>query len=226
MEIDNISDSDRITANADVLSTVESEIGSLEQMFAGLESLEAEKDRLSAVVRNLTEEESRILQDDAAEPVIVKKLLTTRGARDVQASRLSSVQDRINNAQTDLATQGANVRRAFAVVITQLLTARQARALAILQGLFGGPIRPRIGRTELKELVHHVVWVKEAKTTWNKFALQTSDPAQETAAWRRTREWLAETKNLVENEPGLTLKGLPTKQPQPVENPAAEMATA
>lgn len=218
---ESLSDADRVAGNVSVLSELESSIASLEQRFVELTSLGAEKDRLSTAVQNLSEDETRILGDDGSgnETALVKRLGELRGRRDVQSSRLNSVQDRIKIAQADLATQGAIVRRAFASVIVQLLAVRQVKALAILQELFNGPIRPRIGRVELKELVHQTVAVKQTKATWNKFALQIADPAQETAAWRRTREWLAETKNLVENEPGLTLKGLPTKQPQPIEQP-------
>src|SRR5271165_2724797 len=59
---------------------------------AELEKFEGEKDRLSAAVQTLTEEESRILADDSAESVIVKKLSETRTRRDVQSARLTNAE--------------------------------------------------------------------------------------------------------------------------------------
>jgi hypothetical protein len=85
METESLSDADRIAGNADVLSTVESEITQLEQMFTGLESLENGKNRLTAAVQSLTAEGARTLQDDGSESAIVKRLGELRTRRDVQA---------------------------------------------------------------------------------------------------------------------------------------------
>jgi hypothetical protein len=61
MEIESVSDAERIAGNADVLGTVELEIVRLEGAFTQLESLKTERDRLTAAVRTLTEEETRTL---------------------------------------------------------------------------------------------------------------------------------------------------------------------
>jgi len=73
METESLSAAERVAGKADVLGTVESEIVSLEQIFAGLESFKIEKDRLSAAVRSLHAKEAQILQDGASEAVIFKK---------------------------------------------------------------------------------------------------------------------------------------------------------
>src|ERR1700688_3666451 len=102
MEIET-SDAERIAANADVLSTVESEIVSLEQMFSRFELLKTEKDRLSSAVQSLHTEEAQILADGAtSESAIVKKLIETRARMDVQNARLTSVQDKITEQITIL----------------------------------------------------------------------------------------------------------------------------
>jgi hypothetical protein len=106
LETESLSDADRTTANVDILGIVETEFVSLEQMFAGLELLKTEKDRLSAAVQNLIAEETRTLGDDAAESVIVKKLIELRARRDVQSARLISIQDKIKGQTADLAVQG------------------------------------------------------------------------------------------------------------------------
>jgi len=222
METD-ISDADRIAGNADVLSTVETEIVSLEQMFAGLESLKTEKDRLSAAVQNLTAEETRTLGDDAAESVIVKKLIEVRARRDVQSARLASTQDKISEQTADLAVQGETVRRAFARVLSPIWVTRQARAMATLTELFGGPIHLRVGRVELKELILRMSLMKQLKDVDNRVSHPIGDPQQEWAALQRARTWLAEIQDLVTSEPGLVLK-VPAVQ-QPSQQPR-EMATA
>jgi hypothetical protein len=221
MEID-ISDTDRIAGNADVLSTVETEIVSLEQMFAGIESLKTEKDRLSAAVQNLTAEETRTLGDDAVESVIVKKLIEIRARRDVQNARLAGVEDRLKEQTAALAVQGETVRRAFARILAQVWLVRQARATASLSELFGGPIRLQAGRIELRELTRHTSLMRQLRDVDNRLCHPIADPVQETAALQRARIWLTEIKNLIEGEPGLTLR-LP--KPQPIEEPR-EMVTA
>lgn len=220
MESD-ISDTDRIAGNADVLSTVETEIVSLEQMFAGLESLKTEKDRLNAAVQNLTTEETRTLGDDAAESVIVKKLIEIRARRDVQSARLASVEDRLKEQTAALAVQGETVRRAFARVLSPIWVTRQARAMATLTELFGGPIHLRVGRVELKELTLRMSLMKQLKDVDNRVSHPISDPQQEWAALQRARTWLAEITDLVTSEPGLVLR-VPARQA--IEQPQ-ELAT-
>ena len=220
MESD-ISDTDRIAGNADVLSTVETEIVSLEQMFAGLESLKTEKDRLNAAVQNLTTEETRTLGDDAAESVIVKKLIEIRARRDVQSARLASVEDRLKEQTAALAVQGETVRRAFARVLSPIWVTRQARAMATLTELFGGPIHLRVGRVELKELTLRMSLMKQLKDVDNRVSHPISDPQQEWAALQRARTWLAEITDLVTSEPGPALR-VPARQA--IEQPQ-ELAT-
>jgi hypothetical protein len=228
MEIKSSETENRIAGNIQVLAQVEAEITLLEEKFAGLESLESEKDRLATVVRNLVSEETATLAETTlTESLIVKRLGEIRGRRDVQSSRLNSVQDRITNAQADLVEQAANVRKGFSGIISKLLQSRQTRALAALTELIGSPfVRLRIGRAELGELVHQTVMVKEVKTVWNTVSQSIGDPLQELQVLRlRTREWLAQARNLVENEPGLMLKNVEARQ-QPIEQPAREMAAA
>jgi hypothetical protein len=220
MEIET-SDADRIAGNADVLGEVESEIASLEQKFAGLESLETEKDRLTAAVQTLITEETRTLQDDGSESAVVKKLIEIRTRRDVQSARLTNVQEKIAGHRSSLAVQGENVRRVFARIVAQLWLARQARVGAMLSELFGGPIRLQSGRIELRELTRHTSLMRQLRDVDNRLCHPIADPVQETAALQRTRGWLAEVRDLVTNEPGLTLR-LP--KPQPIEQPR-EMAT-
>jgi hypothetical protein len=220
MEIENLSDTDR---NAVVLGTVENEIALLERHFAEIESLKVEKDRLCTAVRNLTDEETRILGDDGSgnETALVKRLGETRGRRDTQTARLRNTEDRIEAQIADLNAQGANVRKAFAGVMAQLWTARQQRVTTALNEMFGPFIRLRIGRAELRELVDQTVLMKQLKDSRNRFVQPISDPAQEKLALQRTRTWLAEIAKLIDDE-GLTLKGFPAKQ-QPIEQPR-EMA--
>jgi hypothetical protein len=219
-----ISDADRIAGNADVLGIVETEIAALEQAFVALDSLNIEKDRLTGAIESLTAEEGRTLEDDGSESQIVKKLGELRTRREVQASRLGSIQEKIKEQTADLAIQGANVRRAFAAVMAQLAMSRQAQATAILTDLFGGPVRLRIGRIELRELRDHTAPIKQLKEVNNRVSHTISDQQQETLALQRTRTWLAEIRSLVDAEPGLVLKGVPAKEP--IEHPVMEMATA
>jgi len=72
--------------------------------------------------------------------------------------------------------------------MSQLLVSRQARALVILTELFNGPVRVRVGRTELSELVHHTELVKQIKVVWNRVSQAIGGPVQELAALQRTRE--------------------------------------
>jgi len=59
MEIETSETEGRIAGNIAVLAGVEAEIVSLEEAFAGLESLKTERDRLTAAVRTSKEEETR-----------------------------------------------------------------------------------------------------------------------------------------------------------------------
>src|ERR1700693_3058190 len=102
MEIETSETERRIAGNNQVLADVEAEIVSLEQAFTKLESLESEKIRLSAAVENLTADETRTLGDDAAESVVVKKLIEVRARLDVQKARLASTQDKIKELTADL----------------------------------------------------------------------------------------------------------------------------
>jgi hypothetical protein len=225
METESLSDADRIAGNADVLSNLESEIISLEQMFTGVESLKSEKDRLSAAVRTLAEEEAHILQDDSAEAVIVKRLLHTRATKDVQSARLASTQEKITEQQSALAIQGENVRKAFARV-AQLWQSRDVRVAATLAELFGSDwIILRDGkRLEMRHLARHTKLIREIRDLDNRLCHPVSDPTQETAALKRARTWLIEIKGLIDGEPvGLALR-VPAEQ-QPIEQPQ-ELATA
>jgi hypothetical protein len=227
METENLSDADRIAANADALSRVESEIVSLERHFAEIESLKTEQHRLSTAVQTLTEEETRILGDDGSgnETALVKRLGELRTRRDVQQSRLNAVQDRIRNAEADLTTQGAAVRKVFAGVMAQLWTARQQRVTATLTEMFGSPfIRLRIGRAELRELVDQTVLMRELRDSRNRFTAPIGDKEQETLALQRSRTWFAEISKLV-NDERLVLRTVPAKQQPIVVQPAREMAT-
>src|ERR1700674_3139811 len=126
----------RIAGNNQVLADVEAEIVAIEQIFTKLESLESEKLRLSAAVENLGADEARTLADDAAESVVVKKLIEIRARRDVQSARLTSTLDKIKELTTDLSNQGARTRRVFQVVVGRLWVSRQERATAALSELF------------------------------------------------------------------------------------------
>lgn len=228
MEIDNISDSDRITANADVLSTVESEIGSLEQMFAALESLKTEKDRLTAAVQSLTEDEARTLQDDgSSESAVVKKLIEIRTRRDVQSARLSSTQDKIKTQKIDLANQGEAVRRAFQFVVGRFFVAREERVTAALVELFGDWIVLRDGkRLEMRHLAKQTRLMAQARNLDVKLSHPITDPAQEEFAMRhRLRAWLGELTDIVTREPQLAIRNVPADQQKPIEQ-SRELVTA
>jgi hypothetical protein len=225
METD-ISDVDRIAGNADVLATVEREIVILEGSFTEFAKLEGERDRLTAAIQSLTADETRTLQDDAAESVIVKKLIEIRTRRDVQSARLAAARDKIEQQTAALVIQAESVRRSFARVLAKVWLARQARVGAILNELFGGPIRlQQSGRIELKELIRHTLPMKQLKDADNRLCHPIADPVQETIALQtRTRSWLTELTDLVTSEePGLVLT-VPVRQP--IEEPAREMATA
>jgi hypothetical protein len=223
MDIDT-ADAERNRANADFLSTVESEIVSLEQMFSRLESLKTERDRLSSAVQSLTADETRTLADDASESVVVKKLLEIRGRKDVQSARLVSTEGKIAEQTDALSVQGANVRRSFQVVVGRLWLSRDARVIEALVELFGaGWIVLRDGkRLEMKHLARQTKLMKEMRDLDNKVSHPISDSVQETAALQRSRTWLDEIRSLVEHERGLTLM-----QPEPlIEEPAREMVEA
>lgn len=226
METESLSDGDRATANADALSTVESEIVSLEQMFAGLESLKTEEDRLSAAVQSLHTEEAQILSDSAAsESVIVKKLIETRARKDVQSARLASTQEKIREQTVALAVQGEDTRKAFARIVAQLWQSRDARVMAALIELFGGAwIVQRDGkRLEMKHLARHTKPVREMRDLDNRLCHPHGDPVSETAALQQQpRTWLSEIRSLVDAERGLALR-VPARQP--IEE-ARELATA
>ena len=222
MEIET-SDAERIAANADVLGRVESEIVSLEQMFSRLESLKTEKDRLSSAVQSLVADETRTLADDAAESVFVRRLIELRARKDVQSARLTSIQDKITEQTAALDVQGANVRRAFQVVLARLWLAREARVTGNLVEQFGDWVVLRDGkRLEMRHLAKQTKLIKEMRDLDNKVSHPISDPVQETAALQRSRTWLAEVRDLVTSEPGLTL--MPPKL-QPIEESARELAT-
>jgi hypothetical protein len=220
-----ISDVERDAANSDVLASVASEISHLEQMFADLTSLESERDRLTATVQNLHSEEAQILQETTNEAAIIKKLTTTRGARDVQSARLVNVQDKLAAHRIDLVDQGGRVRRSFAAVMAQIWTARQQRVSAMLSELFGGLpfIRLRTGRVTLRELTDQAAPMIQLKDVSHRVSHAIGDPVQETAGLLRSRTWLSDVADLVRSETTLTLRTVPAKQ-QPIEQPAAEMA--
>jgi hypothetical protein len=221
MKIEN-SETER-TGNLEVLAGIEGEITRLEQMREQLSSLEGERDRLNTAVQNLHFEEAQILKETTNEAAIIKRLTTTRSARDVQSARLVSTKDKIEACAVELAEQGAVVRKAFAAVVTQLWTARQQRVMTMLSETFGSPfIRLRIGRVELRELLDQTALMKQLKDSRNRFTAPISDTVQEELALRRTRTWLQELKDLIESEPNLTLRSVkpPIEQRQPA------MATA
>ena len=227
METDIISDADRIAGNTQVLGQVESEISQLEQMFIELEKLEGEKSRLADVVQSLTKEETATLAETTlSESAIVKKLSETRGRRDVQSARLRSTEDRIKVNSANLKEQGATVRRLFGSICGQLWAARQQRMLETLTELFGAPfIRSRIGpRVQLaRELTDQTVPMKQLRDVNNKVSRSFDDPGAEMGTLQQhPRSWLAEVTALCNEEPRLTLLGLPTKK-QPIEQPG-EMA--
>jgi len=228
METESLSDADRIAANAAALGIVESEIASLEQMYVELESLKTQKDRLSAAVQSLTEEETRTLQDDgSSESAVVKKLIEVRTRKDVQSARLTSTQDKIKAQTTGLADQGEAVRKAFRFVVGRIYASRQARVMAILSELFGcGWLILRDGkRTQMDVFAKHTVLMRQIRDFNNKVSHAIEDPAQEELALReRPRQWLSELTDLVNGEPGLALRIVTTDQQQPIEQPAAEMA--
>jgi hypothetical protein len=228
METEILSDTDRIAANADALGKVESEIASLERMFAGLESLGNERDRLSAAVQGLHTEEAQILSDGAtSESAVVKKLIETRARRDVQSARLASTQDKVKEQTAALAVQGTAVRRAFQIVVGRLYAWRETRVTQTLTNLFSGDwIVLRDGkRLGMKDLARQTQLMKQARDLDIKMSHPIEDPAQEALALRqRLRTWLAELTDLVTSEgPGLVLT-VPARQP--IEEPARELATA
>lgn len=223
METD-ISDADRVAGNTQVLAEVESEIASLERMFTELASLGTEKDRLTTTVENLTADETRTLQDDAAESVIVKKLIEIRARRDVQSTRLVSVENRIREQTANLSIQGEAVRRAFQAVVGRLWLSRDERITAALRELFSSDwIILRDGkRTGIKDLVRHTQLMKEVRDLDIKVSHPIGDPAQEWAALQhRPRIWLTEVTDLVTTEPRLVLTV--SAKRQPIEQPR-EMA--
>jgi hypothetical protein len=122
-----------------------------------------------------------------------------------------------------MAVRGENIRKVFARIVAQIWLARQARATASLSELFGGPIRLQAGRIELRELIRHTSLMRQLRDVDNRLCHPIADPVQETAALQRSRIWLSEIRSLIEGEPGLVLT-LP--KPQPIEEPAREMATA
>jgi hypothetical protein len=225
METD-ISDTDRIAGNADVLATVEREIVVLEGYSLEAKKLEGERDRLKAQISALTADETRTLQDDGSEAVIVKKLIEIRTRRDVQAARLVATEEKLKQQTAALTVQGETVRRSFARVLAQVWLARQARVVGILNELFRGPIRlQQAGRMEIKDLTRHTSLMRQLRDADNQWCHAISDLAQETIALQtQPRSWLVELTNLVISEgPGLVLT-VPVRQP--IEEPAREMATA
>jgi hypothetical protein len=206
-------ETESLSGNADVLGEVESEIASLEQKFARLDSLKIEEDRLITAVRSLTAEETRTLGDDAAESVIVKKLIEIRARKDVASVRLASIQDKVKQQTAALAVQGETVRRSFARVLAQVWLVRQARTVAMLNELFDGPIRLQSGRIELKELTRHTLLMKQLKDADNRYCHSFDDAGQETIALRtRTRGWLAELTDLVTSEGSGLVLTVPARQ--------------
>jgi hypothetical protein len=197
MEIQTSETERRIVGNVQVLEEVESEIAELERQFAGLESLEAERERFSVSVQNLRTEEAQILQETTNESAIVKKLTACRGARDVQTTRLRNTEEKIEVLTVGLTDQVAAVRKVFAGVMAQLWEARRQRTTTALSEMFGGPfVRLRIGRIELRELLDQTQSMKNLKDSRNRFVQTISDPAQEKLALQRTRSWLTEIKEL------------------------------
>jgi hypothetical protein len=227
MEIDDISNADRITINADALGKVESEIVSLEQLYTGLESLKNEKVRLTAVVETLiSEEKSTLAETTLSESVAVKRLIEVRAKKDVQSSRLANTQAKIEEQTASLSLQGERVRKAFQFVVGRLYTSREGRITKTLRELFGNDwIVLRDGkRTEMKFLARYTKLMKEIRDADNRLSHPISDAQQEEIALRqRPRLWLTELTDLVNREPGLVLRNVPTKQPS--EQPS-ELVTA
>jgi hypothetical protein len=63
--------------------------------------------------------------------------------------------------------------------------------------------------------------MRQLRDVDNRLCHAHGDPVQETLTLQQQpRKWLAEVRNLVESEQGLTL----TQPPQPIEEPAREMA--
>jgi hypothetical protein len=154
-------------------------------------------------------------------------LIEIRTRKDVQNARLNSTQEKIKAQTTDLADQGEAVRKAFQFVVGRLYVSRETRAMAHLTELFGGDwIIWRDGkRAEMKYLTKHTQLMKQVRDLNIMVSHSIEDPAQEEIALRqRPRQWLAELTDFCTNEPGLRLKIVTTDQPQPIEQPAAELA--
>jgi hypothetical protein len=82
----------------------------------------------------------------------------------------------------------------FAILMAQLWTARRLGATAILFELFGGPVRLRIGRVEVRELIDHTQLIRQLKYVTNRVSHSIADKEQETLAcsvrgngWQRLR---------------------------------------
>jgi hypothetical protein len=227
MEIEPSETELRIAGNVQVLAEVEAEIVSLEEAFSKLKSLVKEKDGLTTAVQSLLTEGTQILSDSASsESIIVKRLLQTRATKDVQAARLAGTEDRLREQTADLATRGANVRRAFQFVVGRLWVARDTRVTEILVDLFaGGWIVLRDGkRLEMRHLARQTKLMKEIRDFDVKVSHPISDAQQEDIALRqRPRLWLVELTDFVNGEPRLVLK-VPAV-PQPIEQ-SREMAIA
>jgi hypothetical protein len=222
------SDADRVAGNNLVLEDIDTQITAIEQIFSKIEFLENEKIRLSAACENLTADETRTLADDAAESLIVKKLIEIRARKDVQFARLISTQNKIKELTANLADQAGEIRRAFRVVVGQLFLVRQTAATETLRELFKSDwIVLKDGtRYEMKFLAKHTKAMKELRDFDVKVCHEIADPEQEILVLRQQpRLWLSALREFVASESKLVLRTASAK-PQPIEQqPAREMAT-
>jgi hypothetical protein len=119
--MESLSDADRIAGNTQVLAEVEAQIASLEQMFAGLESLGNEG--IGFAARSTNSEcgrDGNARGDDVERICHGLEAIEIRARRGVQAARLTSTQDKLKEQTANLSIQGENVRRAFARIVSQL----------------------------------------------------------------------------------------------------------
>jgi hypothetical protein len=222
-------DENRISGNAAALAKVESTVISLEEAFTKLAAAEAEQERLRIEVERSGADESAILGDTSlSEKDAIKRTTEAMARKAVYAARHAAAVARVKEQVSDLANQGESVRRAFQFVVGRVYVSRENRVIAQLTELFGGSwIILRDGaRSDMKCLSRHTRLMKEIRNFDITVSHPLGDPEQEEIALRqRVRLWLAELADLVTNEPGLALTSLPGRR-QPIEEPAAEMATA
>jgi hypothetical protein len=188
-------------------------IAPLEAGFTKFDALTVERARLESEVKRAITEEAAILNyEDLNEKDAVRKLVQTRAVRDVQASRLSAAERRVNEQRLVLLESAAIVRRNLGNLLYYVRTARIKRATAIIQDLIEGPVR--FGSVGLMDIVRRVKFVREIDQATNRVTTgQNIDADVElTTVKQLARQWFEEVKSLVLTEPGFSLQDVMPKQ--------------